>query len=44
MIDDRCYSRCGSIEELIRCEGTQFNPEIVHVFINIIEKPHVKEI
>lgn len=48
MTNDRCYSKGRSIEEgleeLIRCAGTQFDPEIVHVFTNIIEKSHVKEI
>lgn len=33
-----------TIVESKRCLGTQFDLEIVHVFTNIIEKLHVKEI
>lgn len=42
MTNDRCYSEARSIQdslnELKRCSGTQFDPQIVEVFINIIEK------
>lgn len=41
MTNDRCYSKARSIkqglQELKRCAGTQFDPEIVEVFTNIIE-------
>lgn len=48
MTNDRCYSKGRSIyeaiDELKRCSGSQFDPKIVHVFINIIKKSHVKAI
>ncbi|MDD5434097.1 MAG: diguanylate cyclase [Nitrospira sp.] len=42
MTSDRPYRKAlpreAAIEELNRCAGTQFDPEIVKIFINIVEK------
>ncbi|MFZ5596363.1 MAG: sensor domain-containing diguanylate cyclase/phosphohydrolase [Bacillota bacterium] len=42
MTSDRPYRRAMShkeaVEELMRCAGTQFDPELVNVFLEVIEK------
>jgi HD-GYP domain-containing protein (c-di-GMP phosphodiesterase class II) len=46
MISDRPYRKAMSheeaIEELCRCAGTQFDPELVERFIEIVDKPNSK--
>lgn len=42
MTEDRCYSKGRSVDDAVmeiqRCSGTQFDPELVEVFIDIIDK------
>jgi response regulator RpfG family c-di-GMP phosphodiesterase len=42
MTTDRCYKKKRSIEnavdEIEKCRGTQFNPDIAEVFLNILRK------
>lgn len=42
MTDDRVYrktfTKAAAIEELIRCKGTYFDPELVDLFVNILER------
>lgn len=47
MTSNRPYNTCKSYEEgkeeLIRCSGSQFDPEIVHAFIDIIDETLIKK-
>ena len=42
MTEDRCYSKGRSMDDAIKelraCSGTQFDPELVEVFISLINK------
>jgi len=41
MTEDRVYRKAMShgeaVEELRRCSGTQFDPELVEVFLSVLE-------
>ncbi|MBO6015335.1 MAG: hypothetical protein J6P60_01950 [Lachnospiraceae bacterium] len=47
MVNDRPYHKAMSekmaIEELRRCAGTQFDPNIIEIFTGMLEREDMKE-